>query len=184
MANILILTSYYLQNNNVLSNNVTKIVDELCQKNNVLCVSEELDDKEPFVNGNLRIIPTKTSYLTRKMLVSKKNKYIWLNRLKALFLFWNYPNIDITLTKRKKKIVEYEINKQKFDVIISFYREYSNIQTLLDIKKRHPNVKTCVVFLDLLEAYVPFGFTARNYYKFCLKLEERLLSSNIFCFFP
>lgn len=184
MANILILTSFYLQKDSVLSNNVSKIVVELCKNNQVVCISEELEAKENFDVKNLRVITTQATSLTKKILLKKSKKYIWINRIKSALMWWAYPNTDMKSTRRKEKMAIEELKQTEYDLIISFYRQYSNIQAMCNVKRKYPNVKVVAVFLDLLEAYVPFGFTQSMFTRKCRRIEKRLLDICDLCLFP
>lgn len=186
MANILFVTSYYTQENHTLSINLKKIVNALIEAGNkVTCLTEEYNLDVDIKSADERIVSVPSSWLIRKILTTKQNKmYLYLSRLRALFWLWRYPNSDNSMTNRMKKNIEKELQREKFDCIIAVYRQYSNVQALLNLKKKYPQLFTGVLFFDVLNAYVPFGMPKKFHEWICDKVYSDIFRKMSFCLLP
>ncbi|VEU79988.1 glycosyltransferase family protein [Haploplasma axanthum] len=61
-----------------------------------------------------------------------------------------FPSFDLEQNKKVYMKID-ELNKEnKFDIIISLYKPYSNIAALIDFKEKHQDIIACAYFLDFI----------------------------------
>lgn len=178
MSNILILTSTYLPFPGANGINTHAVINELKKKHHKITVlstkSNDTENDFEIIDG-IEIYRISQSNFTKKNIelensekdITKhlKLKILFLIRKVEILLKWNkFPNFDKEQNIKTLKLAEEIIERKKIKSLISIYKPYTNIYTLIKIKKKHPNIKCGVYFLDLLDSMTRPKIMTKKYF--------------------
>lgn len=90
-----------------------------------------------------------------------------------------FPNVSPFRTRAVYKRLEKLYADETFDYVIGAFRPYENVEAVNKFKKKHPEVKSEIVYLDLIEDKNPFGKRFKNYFdKLCEKSKRNTFGIN------
>ena len=195
MKTFVFLTSEFYPYGDASGICVKNIADELKKEGHrifVLCDGVGAS----LVNDDINIIPVKPTLFKRiKVLCYKKNTFLYKTLYKTSFIvrrlflgitaFMNFPNVSPLRTRLVYKTLDNLSKKEKIDYVIATFRPYDNVEALNKFKIKHKNIKSAVVYLDLLHSENPFGKIFKNYFDYlCAKSEKRTFNINDLLLIP
>lgn len=96
-----------------------------------------------------------------------------------------FPNVSPLRTHAVYKRLEKLYAEDGFDYVIGTFRPYENVEAVNRFKKKHPVVKSEIIYLDLLDGKNPFGKGLKKFFKrLCAKSERRTFKINDLILIP
>lgn len=96
-----------------------------------------------------------------------------------------FPNVSPLRTCAVYKKLEKLYAEDGFDYVIGTFRPYENVEAVNRFKKKHPGVKSEIIYLDLLDGKNPFGKGLKKFFeRLCAKSERRTFGTNDLILIP
>ena len=187
MATYVFLTSQFMPSADASGICVYNISKELIKKGHkvyVICegINEELrffEDIEIY-----EVKPVLYTFLRLKVQQTKSKKDIYLRDIVGIFrkfakafTFFMFPNVAYIRSLKEYKILKQINKKEKIDFIIGTFRPFEGIASATRFKKANPNVKSILIFWDLLRTPNPFGEHLYKLFDFlCNKAEKNMFT--------
>lgn len=90
-----------------------------------------------------------------------------------------FPNVSPFRTNAVYKKLEKLYADESFDYVIGTFRPYENVEAVNRFKSRHPEVKSEIIYFDLLDGKNPFGKRLNKFFdKLCIKSERYTFGIN------
>ncbi len=195
MKKIVFLTSAFYPQADANGVCVKNVAGELIGRGFEVSVLCEGDGKDETIGG-INIIHIKNAFGKRlcTYLDSKNSAFLRLF-CKILLMMrrvvlgvispFIFPNVSPFRTRAVYKRLEKLYAAENFDCVIGTFRPYENVEAVNRFKNKHPDVKSEIVYLDLIDGKNPFGSRfAGLFEKLCTKSEERTFEINDLVLIP
>lgn len=183
LKKILLLTSRYLPNPSANGINSKYIIDELKRRgHHVTCISVKAGNESSYevIEGTpiYRVTPSFYSKVLFKESILKQNKIRkvgfkalhFLRKIKLGLLLFNFPNFDLSQTRKVYSLLKKLHDNENYDCIIGVFKPFSNIGALKKFKKNYPNTLCGGYYLDLINSSQrPSYISQKIYNELCYK---------------
>lgn len=180
---ILFLTSNYLPNPSANGINTMNIINDLEKRGHFvscICVASDSNDLNREIIGKTDIIRVSKSHFSEILeLNTEKSTYnkiivkinIIFRRILNMLKIYNFPSFDQTQNKKVYNKAREVLSENDYDCIIGIFKPYSNIYSLLKLKKNNKKLFVIAYFLDLLSSINKPKFMPRKLYENLIKKE-------------
>lgn len=189
MSSYVFLTSEFVPNADASGICVYNVAKKLVENGNrVFVICEGRKNTHRF-QDKIEIFEVEATFfkqLQKKANDSKSWAYMFilnivkvLRRIVKAFTIFRFPNVSAKRAKKVYRVLEQINNEKKIDVIIGGFRPYDNIYAVTRFKNKHKNVKSIVVYWDLIRSKNPFGNSLYKLFDYlCYRNEQKVFNIN------
>lgn len=189
MKKIVFLTSAFYPMPSANGVCVKNVADELMERGfdvSVICEGGRHDENV----GGINVIYIKNTISKRLCAYAENRNSVFSRLIYRAFLQARrallgvvspvlFPNVSPRRTRAVYKRLEKLYDEDGFDYVIGTFRPYENVEAVNRFKKKHPEVTSEIIYLDLLDGRNPFGKLFQSYFdKLCAKSERRTFGIN------
>lgn len=189
MSTYVFLTSKFMPAADANGICVYNLSKELVKDGHKVYVICEGINEEHYIFEEIEIYevkPTLFSRLREKTAAEKSRKYelikniiMVLRRIQKAFVFFIYPNVSPSRASREYRILDAIGKRDKIDFLLGTFAPYDGVAATCKFKKKHPEVKSSIVFWDILRSKNPFGKKLYKLWDFlCYRAEKKVFGIN------
>ena len=162
---------------------VKNAADELIKRGckvTVICEGKGKNERA----GKIDVIHIKDTLYKRLNAYTERKNNIFTRFMRKAFLCirrvvlglispFTFPNVSPMRSFSEYRVLEKLYKQEPFDCVIGTFRPYENIEAVNKFKIKHPEVKSEIIYLDILDAKNPFGMLFDKYFRAMVEKSEK-----------